>query len=219
MMNDFIKKHNALGWVLGILGTLIVGGLGSGVWEVVLKPIFSFLGNGIINFLVQTSSSFSDEIYQSIALRSLDRFQAKTYSLIVMMLGLVTIFMCVILFSKVKKKLDDERDGVECEEKEKNWVLRNHKNFYIFMVFYFLLGCIPFFIYTYDGIKTNFIARKVITFEYLLKINSDVISEFDLKKIESQFAQINNVNDYEKIIRNLENIAQKNNKHINKKPL
>jgi hypothetical protein len=168
---------------------------------------------------VQTSSSFSDEIYQSIALRSLDRFQAKTYSLIVMMLGLVTIFMCVILFSKVKKKLDDERDGVECEEKEKNWVLRNHKNFYIFMVFYFLLGCIPFFIYTYDGIKTNFIARKVITFEYLLKINSDVISEFDLKKIESQFAQINNVNDYEKIIRNLENIAQKNNKHINKKPL
>ena len=219
MMKDFIKKHKALSWFLGILGTLVLSGLGGGVWELALKPIFNFVGNGIINFLVNTSTSFSNEIYQSISLRSLDRFQAKTYSLIVMMLGSVTIFVWFILFSRVKKKLDEELHGSELEEKEKNWPLRNHKNFYIFMAFYFILGCIPFVIYTYDGIKTNFIARKVIAFEYLLKINGDVMNELEHRKIESQFAQIKNASDYEKIIKKLENVSEKHNKHINKNPL
>ncbi|WP_180006888.1 MULTISPECIES: hypothetical protein [unclassified Acinetobacter] len=219
MMKDFIKKHKALSWFLGILGTLVLSGLGGGVWELALKPIFNFVGNGIINFLVNTSTSFSNEIYQSISLRSLDRFQAKTYSLIVMMLGSVTIFVWFILFSRVKKKLDEELHGSELEEKEKNWPLRNHKNFYIFMAFYFILGCIPFVIYTYDGIKTNFIARKVIAFEYLLKINGDVMNELEHRKIESQFAQIKNASDYEKIIKKLENVSEKYNKHINKNPL
>lgn len=209
MMKDFIKKHKALSWFLGILGTLVLSGLGGGVWELALKPIFNFVGNGIINFLVNTSTSFSNEIYQSISLRSLDRFQAKTYSLIVMMLGSVTIFVWFILFSRVKKKLDEELHGSELEEKEKNWPLRNHKNFYIFMAFYFILGCIPFVIYTYDGIKTNFIARKVIAFEYLLKINGDVMNELEHRKIESQFAQIKNASDYEKIIKKLENVSEK----------
>lgn len=218
-MKDFIKKHKALSWFLGILGTLVLSGLGGGVWELALKPIFNFVGNGIINFLVNTSTSFSNEIYQSISLRSLDRFQAKTYSLIVMMLGSVTIFVWFILFSRVKKKLDEELHGSELEEKEKNWPLRNHKNFYIFMAFYFILGCIPFVIYTYDGIKTNFIARKVIAFEYLLKINGDVMNELEHRKIESQFAQIKNASDYEKIIKKLENVSEKHNKHINKNPL
>lgn len=208
MRKDFIKKHKALSWFLGILGTLVLSGLGGGVWELALKPIFNFVGNGIINFLVNTSTSFSNEIYQSISLRSLDRFQAKTYSLIVMILGSVTIFVWFILFSRAKKKLDEELHGSELEEKEKNWPLRNHKNFYIFMAFYFILGCIPFVIYTYDGIKTNFIARKVIAFEYLLKVNGDVMNELEHRKIESQFAQIKNASDYEKIIKKLENIVK-----------
>ena len=219
MMKDFIIKHKALSWILGIVGTLILGGLGSGVWEVVLKPIFSFLGNAIINFLVQKSSSFSDEIYQSISLRSLDRFQAQTYSLIVTILGSVAIFASFLLFSLGKKKLDEERDGIENNEKEINSPFKNHKNFYIFMIFYFLLCCILFVNYTYDGIKTNFIARKVINFEYLLKVNNDVLSEIKVKDVESQFAQIKNVDDYEKIIKKLEKIAKENNKHINKNPL
>lgn len=82
MMKEFIKENKVLSWALGILGTLIIGGLGSGVWEVALKPLFSFLGNGIISFLVNKSTSFSNEIYQIISMRSLDRFQAKIYSLI-----------------------------------------------------------------------------------------------------------------------------------------
>ncbi|WP_151743382.1 hypothetical protein [Acinetobacter calcoaceticus] len=218
-MKEFIKKHKALSWILGILGTLIIGGLGSGVWEILLKPALSFLSNGVINFLVDTSASFSNEIYQSISMRSLDRFQAKTYSLIVTVLGSITIFVCFLFFTKVKRKLDEERDGINGTEKDKNWPLKNHKNFYIFMTFYFLLGCIPFFIYTYDGIKTNFIAKKVIEFEYLLKVNSDVLTDIELKKIESKFAQIRNAEDYRKIMTDLKEIAHQNNKHINKNPL
>jgi len=221
-MTEFIKKHKFFSWVVGILGTLIIGGLGSGVWEMMLKPILSFLSNGIINFLVHTSTSFSNEIYQSISMRSLDRFQAKAYSLIVTILGSITLFLWFILFTKGKKLLNEERDernGIHESVKERVWILKNFKNFYIFMTFYFVLGCIPFFIYTYDGIKTSFISVKVINFEYLLKVNSDVLSENELKRLESNFAQIENAQDYNEIIDYLKKLAVKNNKHINKNPL
>ncbi|ENX36122.1 hypothetical protein [Acinetobacter courvalinii] len=221
-MTEFIKKHKFFSWVVGILGTLIIGGLGSGVWEMMLKPMLSFLSNGIINFLVHTSTSFSNEIYQSISMRSLDRFQAKAYSLIVTILGSITLFLWFILFTKGKKLLNEERDernGIHESVKERVWILKNFKNFYIFMTFYFVLGCIPFFIYTYDGIKTSFISVKVINFEYLLKVNSDVLSENELKRLESNFAQIKNAQDYNEIIDYLKKLAIKNNKHINRNPL
>ncbi|UOB51793.1 hypothetical protein [Acinetobacter junii] len=221
-MTEFIKKHKFFSWVVGILGTLIIGGLGSGVWEMMLKPTLSFLSNGIINFLVHTSTSFSNEIYQSISMRSLDRFQAKAYSLIVTILGSITLFLWFILFTKGKKLLNEERDernGIHESVKERVWILKNFKNFYIFMTFYFVLGCIPFFIYTYDGIKTSFISVKVIHFEYLLKVNSDVLSENELKRLESNFAQIKNAQDYNEIIDYLKKLAIKNNKHININPL
>lgn len=67
--------------------------------------------------------------------------------------------------------------------------------------------------------KTEFISKKVIYFEYLLKVNGDILSEQELKKIESNFAQIVKPEDYEKVISDLEKIAMENKKHINKNPL
>ncbi|MEQ1143357.1 hypothetical protein [Acinetobacter soli] len=216
-MKEFIKKHKALSWILGILGTLIVGGLGSGVWEIVLKPLLSFVGNGFINFLINKSTNFSNEIYQSISMRSLDRFQAKIYSLMVMFLATFSIFICLIAFSQGKKKFELVKEDIK--QVDKQWIFKDRKNFYCFITIYFLLASVPFVTYTYDGMKTEFISKKVIYFEYLLKVNADVINDTDLKKIESQFAQIKSSEDYIKIIKKLENLAFVNNKNTNKNPL
>ena len=67
--------------------------------------------------------------------------------------------------------------------------------------------------------KAQFISQKVIHFDYLLKINGDVLNDKDIRKIESSFAQIKNSDDYSKIIDYLEKVASHNNKHINRNPL
>lgn len=216
-MKEFIKKHKALSWILGLLGTLIIGGLGSGVWEIVLKPFLSFVGNGFINFLINKSTSFSNEIYQSISMRGLDRFQAKIYSLIVIFLATFSIFVCLVAFSLGKKKFELVKE--DTTQVDKQWIFKDRKNFYCFITIYFLLACVPFATYMYDGMKTEFISRKVIYFEYLLKVNADVINDSDLKMIESQFAQIRSSEDYIKVIKKLENLAFVNNKNVNKNPL
>lgn len=221
MMKDFIKKHKTLSWVFGILGTLIFGGLGSGVWEIILKPFFSFMGNGIISFLINTSSSFSNEIYQNIAIRGLDRFQAKTYSLFIMLLGTVSIacFSFIFLIGLKKfKELNEPCLGNE-DIDYVPWFFQSRKNFIIWMTVFFLISFLPFCVHFYDGMKTDFISKKVIYFEYLLKVNGDVINDVELKKIESKFAQIKKLEDYEKVIFDLEKIAVDNKKYINKNPL
>lgn len=136
MMKEFIKENKVLSWALGILGTLIIGGLGSGVWEVALKPLFSFLGNGIISFLVNKSTSFSNEIYQTISMRSLDRFQAKIYSLIVFSMASFLFILCFSAYLIGKKRLDmDQSEQRDSSEKDRGWILKNYKNFYSF-IFY-----------------------------------------------------------------------------------
>lgn len=220
MMKEFIKENKVLSWALGILGTLIIGGLGSGVWEVALKPLFSFLGNGIISFLVNKSTSFSNEIYQIISMRSLDRFQAKIYSLIVFSMASFLFILCFFAYLIGKKKLDtDQFEQRDSSQKDRGWIFKNHKNFYSFIFLYFLLALVPIFTYMYDGMKTTFISKKVIHFEYLLKINGDTLNDQEIRKIESSFAQIKNSDDYSKIIDYLEKVALDNNKHINKNPL
>lgn len=116
-MKDFIKKNKALSWGIGVVGALIIGGLSSGVWEIVLKPLFSFLGNAIIATLINTSSSFSNEIYQNISIRGLDRFQAKIYSLFIMLVGSISIcsFSFAFLLTRNKfKELNNPND--ECAD-------------------------------------------------------------------------------------------------------
>ncbi|OOV83518.1 hypothetical protein [Acinetobacter amyesii] len=221
MMKDFIKKHKTLSWVLGILGTLIIGGLGSGVWEIILKPFFSFMGNGIISFLINTSSSFSNEIYQNISIRGLDRFQAKIYSLFILLVGAISIcsFSFTFIITRNKFKELNNLNEESIDQDYTPWFLQNKRNYNIFFIFFFLISFLPFCTYSYSSMKTEFISKKVIYFEYLIKVNGDALSEQELKKIESNFAQITKSKDYDDLINQLENIAMKNNKLINKNPL
>ena len=115
--------------------------MGSGVWELVLKPLMSFLGNVIMNFLVNQSMNFSNEIYQTISMRSLDIFQAKTYTLIFFFLGFSMPVMSLTLyeignkyFRKKEKQLDSELDN---DVRDQGWFLKKRGKFNKLVFFHF----------------------------------------------------------------------------------
>ncbi|TOH81973.1 hypothetical protein CGI72_24115, partial [Vibrio parahaemolyticus] len=46
-----------------VIGTLIVGGLGSGVWERILAPLYDFVMSWVARLLSQLSVNYENTIY------------------------------------------------------------------------------------------------------------------------------------------------------------
>ena len=57
------------GWkiLLGITGTIILGAIGSGVWERLLSPFLSYLSSSLTTAISSISKTYSDSIYTSAA--------------------------------------------------------------------------------------------------------------------------------------------------------
>lgn len=58
---------NLLKVVAGIVGTILVGAIGSGVWERMLSPALVYASAEITNFLGEVSNTYSDSVYTSAA--------------------------------------------------------------------------------------------------------------------------------------------------------
>lgn len=62
-----MKINNLLKFVGGLFATIIVGAIGSGVWERLLSPALAYTSRSITDFLAKVSESYSDSIYTSAA--------------------------------------------------------------------------------------------------------------------------------------------------------
>lgn len=221
-MKDFINKHKFLKWIIWFLGVLVIGGLGSGFWEMLLKPILSYTSNVVINYLVSISVNLSDDIYKSISFRNLYSVQIQIYNLMVLIFGILAIFMFGVIPKLIKFIKDNYLNFGTCiakNEEVQKLEFKEYKIIRLHMIMIFLMTFLVFIVGAFDVMKSQYISKKVFEFEYMLKVNSDVLNDDQLKQIESKFAQIRNSEDYEKIIKSLQEIALKNNKKLNRNPL
>lgn len=62
-----MKFGTAVKVLLGILGTILLGAIGSGFWERVLSPFLSYLSSTLTSALSSASKAYSDSIYTSAA--------------------------------------------------------------------------------------------------------------------------------------------------------
>lgn len=69
--------------LLWLSGTLVIGALGSGLWEVAFKPGLYWLGNALLDIGTLGLTSLRDGIYEEIARGSYERASEKTFSILV----------------------------------------------------------------------------------------------------------------------------------------
>lgn len=60
-------------WTLGILATILLGALGSGLWDVLLKGAFGAVGRGILTVITFGYTNLRDSSYLEIAQGRTDR--------------------------------------------------------------------------------------------------------------------------------------------------
>ncbi|MGA9876051.1 MAG: hypothetical protein WBQ21_09595 [Solirubrobacteraceae bacterium] len=103
-------------WIIGISGSLVIGALGSGLWNGVFSPIFIFFGRGLMSLLTVFYSSERDDVYDRAAVG----LHELSSNLILMIFGVLFLFFPIALYltfffafsrQKKRRKLNKRREG------------------------------------------------------------------------------------------------------------
>jgi hypothetical protein len=208
---------NRRNWIFGIIGTIMLGAIGSGLWSLLLEPSLSWVARGTLTLATLGISSVRDNVYQDIA-------KGYTEAPGLFLIALITgfIFFVVLgyssfrlgqfvgdrIFSKfIKRHLSTETDKIveklELELKKYENHLRKLE-----IVLIVLTILIASFLYVqYSMLKyTN---SAITHFQQCFTICRPYLDEAQEKKVLAQFSQIKNKQDYIDLMNQLYEIGHK----------
>lgn len=209
-----------------ILGTIILGAIGSGLWELCIKNLFIFFGELILNLLVKMKTNILTDIYTEVSKGNINQvlIENNSYlsSFLFLIIYLITLnFLSTLLF---RIKFNEilciiDKDYKVTSESYKTILFDKlpAKNFIkkiptIYLIeLTFLLGFCMFFLSTYKTAKIKYINTAIEEYNYLNVNIQPFVSDKYIKNINSRFSQIQNKIDYELLIKEMETVANKNN--------
>lgn len=198
-------------WLLGSIGGVIITGvLTSALWEAVIKPY----SNWFLGFLVSVATlglrSFQNGIYLDIAKGFHEdislRLMAFAYSFVLAFFILTPI---LAFFTKKYKSREELENGKLYSYA--NSIVDNIALVALFFAFSFV-------VFALDVSRTIYVNQSITYYSQIKDIAAPYLSQEDLKRIDSNFAQIRNVNDYSEVTSGLESIIFANGKILPQRP-
>lgn len=181
------KKH-----VIYIVGTIILGALGSGLWDLAIKPFLIFSTEFFVDVVLGAFKGIQSSIYKDIA--SLDR--EITGRMLVSfgmggLMGIVTVL--------VRRTF---RNG----DKEEKQSSGSPSRFYIA-----LFGLYVLVFTTFTVGQTGYVIGKQNDYLQLKRIVSPYLTEDEIIKIDSEFSLIDTIEEYLELMDKMKAVAAEQN--------
>lgn len=220
--------------ILGLIGALIVGGLGNGVWEYVLEPAFTWSLAGILNIATLGVHEFKDDLYREIAKGFHEESSLSLANTLYYMIGYGVAFGFFLLTRKTKdlvsristtnKELDDLEaivDGQTASSgvnddlhvrilklRAKNIDIAPRINFMHKTAYLLFAVGIAFFAWIIIGnTKDRYINSAIVHYKQSLSIVTPLANDKELATFTSRFARIESKRDYEALISDIAHIG------------
>lgn len=167
--------------LVGLVGAVFVGALGSGVWEKVLSPAINHSGEWIAKTLSGMSQSYSDSIYSAASNLHGGGYIAEVFTLAVMMMSFAMFFYGMHIFTRSNFGADSE-DG---------------KKIYACLSYMHIIGAFAlFFIALFQGAKLKAV-KDVRNYSLTnMEISRPYIGEHSYHLMMSQFLRVDNESDF-----------------------
>ncbi|MEY2485486.1 MAG: hypothetical protein QOH39_1134 [Verrucomicrobiota bacterium] len=186
-MSNFAK------WTVGIVGTVLLGALGSGFWDLFLRDIFVWIGHGLLTLITLGISSVRDSFYLEIAKGRTDRVGIYLVSFGMSFLGILTGFVFALATFRPGRAA-----GLGMAHfRAVRWVL--------ILTLLFLSS-----VFWFRFISVAYTTSAVDHFEQAFAICLPYMSVVERDNVRSQFARVHTKEDYVSVLRTLEDRAQAN---------
>ena len=193
--------------ILIILGTILLGAIGSGIWDWILADALTLAGNAILRLFSTAFGGYLDALYKEVGKGPL---YPMLNSLFTMFFMLILIFpaSAVLIINKKIKKLAHQKNKSDDQGKNVDKKLEKAIKLFKFQLLP-LFGILVVFItmqiwqVVYSNSASSFVERSI-------DIISPHVSEIERKTLISEYRMISNADDFYKIENKLMKLASKN---------
>ncbi|MDT8419964.1 MAG: hypothetical protein RQ754_06000 [Desulfuromonadales bacterium] len=209
-----------LAWIAGILGTIFLGALGSGFWNLILGPLVSKLGNVVVRISSLGIKSLKDKLYYEASKGHKNHLLKITTFLIFVFI--FTPLMYVNQLSErgerhagyMKKAVEIAKIENIKEEKYDKYVSEKFTEFLLEdttnATHKLALGSTLLFLFCLFHFFRIFYSESVVKyFDHCIRICSPYFKEKESEQLISDFALMTCKDDFEKITNKLEEVAHR----------
>ena len=196
-----LSEHLTKKKLLWLAGTLLLGALGSGLWEALIKPGMLWFGTLMLDLGTLGLSSLRDGMYTDVAKGSYERAGVMLLS---MATGLLCGFlMAPLVFGFLLRSRDEAGRPTSAIVRvmRKNWAL----------VAIPLIFAMIFFVHLF---RVSYVVRAANFAEQLLRITSPYVSDQERELHQSELAQVSTREEYVLLVSKLSRIAKQNNASV-----
>jgi ABC-type Fe3+ transport system permease subunit len=192
------NKKNKMKIFLGVIVTILLGFIGSGLWEVVGRSILNFCSFIVIKIITLGQTTLLDYIYKDMGKGLSEHYSINAYYFPLLLFTIVVICVLDILRRKIKKYLSksQKEQKITPVDKEKRLSKLNKLVFYLILlyIFLFIVSFSDYFVVNYkDRTRTHFKQCVTICAPYITeKENNLLLSEFALIKSKADYINLNN---------------------------
>jgi hypothetical protein len=107
---DYLRTSKSVNLIMWVAVTVFLGALGSGLWETVVSPVFSFLGGLLVQLLSQVSEAYSDSLHSRIGrdgVYILSRLPQRLAFFVLMLSPWALVMACDILLTKSRRLVSE----------------------------------------------------------------------------------------------------------------
>jgi len=184
-------------WLFAIVGTVILGAIGSGLWDSLFKPVLPWVAKTIFNIATLGLKQAQDGLYSEIAKGTYERAALDIFNLIMATIFFVAIVSVARGISTLRGAKNDANalKGLQPIIKRK---LR--------IASVVLLSLISGY-WVYHAVRMTYVVRAAANIEQYQLIVGPYLSGDQRLTIRSRVAQMSSKDDYEKIITDLGKVA------------
>lgn len=211
-MIDLIREH----WFLSILGTLVVGALGSGLWEVAFRPFFRKLGEVLFFVLTLGMKKASDSVYKDAAKGYREQGGMFISQHFVALASAVIIATTFVMYKQtsyisIPEQAYLECEGLEtpCEKKQCVKEIIKEKLTWLIPIL-IIASTLLVIILLYSYLWMSRVNHVITDFKQYLSICKPFITNDQIILLEQSFALLNNKDDFKLLTKELSNIAEAN---------
>lgn len=218
-----MKKYNKI--IATTLIAIILGAVGSGVWEYILEPLLASSSKAILNIATLGIDSFKNDLYSEVAKGLHEKASYSLLSKFNLLLILAMFIFSLATLKKVKKLIARRSEMMKKIHKLENNEIPDKKSLSemkedlqeinvgpLLKTSYFLLGMTALlFSAQYIASKRDLYVNDAIAhYQQSKNIIAPYISNVELLVFNSRFSQIEKPQNYYKIMDDLNGIAKNN---------
>ncbi len=190
-----MKAKKIIKWIAGILGAILIGAIGSGVWSGILSPALYWFIDIVMRFLSGIFEGVKDNLYLKAAESLNEYYSFKIYNI----LHAVLIGLCVFLLFKISVLLFQRPEKKVSKSVTTKGVLISWQ----------ITVCVFIGVFFSFIVKSSYIYSIKAKSLNSLEIIAPFIEQKEYLSLKSDFYRIKNSEDYENFYKKMVQLSNK----------